>query len=59
MRNKSDTERLLEIRDLENRGHHYQASLEYQRMGNEYRKPQEKKALWGLADKASQRHWEN
>ena len=48
----NDTERLLEIAQLSNNGHHGQAARDYQDMANEVRNPAEKKQLWDLAEKS-------
>jgi hypothetical protein len=37
---------------LQNNGHHTQAAALFQRAGNQYRNPDEKKELWAAADRA-------
>jgi hypothetical protein len=48
----SDAERLIAAAKLERNGHHGKAAAEYQRMGNEYRNPNQKKELWKMAENA-------
>lgn len=48
---KKDDGLLHEAIRLSNNGHHYQAAQLYQRAGNQYRNPQEKKELWAAAER--------
>jgi len=48
----SDTEKMLEAAKASSNGHHRKAASIYQKMGNEYRKPSEKKELWAAAENA-------
>lgn len=48
----TDAERLIEAARLTNRGHHREAARIYHDMGNEERRPSEKRALWDAAKRA-------
>lgn len=45
----SDTEKMLKAANLSANGHHVKAANMYQALGNENRKPQDKKQFWKLA----------
>ena len=48
----TDAERLLNAAELSKNGRHGEAAATYQRMGNECRKPSQKKQLWGMAEES-------
>lgn len=48
----TDAERLIEAARLGNRGHHRQAARIYHEMGNEVRRPADKRALWKAAERS-------